>query len=341
MNAKLKTRLSKRLDNAFFMELSRHRSLPEMIGQLRNTSFAYLSDIYHQTGDLGMCELALFREELSSYKELEKMAPLDLKLFLTHLKTLYEIENLKSLLRLWFCRWVLKREQLPYAQYLYRDQIVHSIPVEDILQAEDPYKVIDLLSETPYQPALNRGLPRALSEGSLFYAEWELDRWYFIELHKQASQLNKRDVSVALRYVGAAIDRENLNYLIRINALQKEGEAFLDRLIPNGLRIHKKLVNDLKEEEKSDETQLFRKFYPEFAALMTSRGSRSEVLDFLEQADLNYREKEARRALHGDPFSIGVLLSYCFYKRLEMEKLLMLLNGGNLELDSRRMEALL
>ena len=71
INAKLKTRISRLLPDSFLAELARAHSLQEAIASLAGTAYGFLASVYDETGDLKMCELALYRKEIALYAEVE------------------------------------------------------------------------------------------------------------------------------------------------------------------------------------------------------------------------------------------------------------------------------
>jgi hypothetical protein len=120
INAKLRARLSKLLDDDFFSALVRTHSLIDALELLKTTAYQNLEQIYSRTGDLKMAELQLFREEIRILSDVLRHVEGSVRDFCGALLTYYEIENLKRVMRLWFDRVVRGRAVEDFFGYLYR-----------------------------------------------------------------------------------------------------------------------------------------------------------------------------------------------------------------------------
>jgi V/A-type H+-transporting ATPase subunit C len=342
INAKLRARISQLLPDNRLKQIAEAPSLDQALSLLRGTSFTTLEEIYRSTGDLKACELELFSLEVRIHLELKRYVEGEVLDLARTLALRYEIENLKNGVRLFF----EKVEGNPIQSiipYLYRGGIVNQVDAAALAEARDLDEVARLLEQTPYRELFERHRRSLEKEKSLFALEVDLDHYYYRELLDVARKLNKRDRPIALRLIGVEIDLTNVSWIIRYRTFHRlPAEGVPPLLIPHGITGTGELVEKVYGQDPVQALQaLIRREHPGLAALLSSRpqdaGSR---LLLIEQILRQILMHEAARMLAGDPFTVGILLSYVVLKREEIRKLLAVLNAKQYGMAPDRIRSL-
>ena len=349
INAKLKTRISKLLTDDFLRSLIHTQSLHESITRLSESSYGHLSKIYDETGDLKMCELALYRTEIALYSEVESHMKGGVLSFIQALATRYEIENLKNVLRIWFDRSVRRRDVATEALYLCRDQVHYRIDYEAILVSESLENIALILGTTPYADTVKSQATAVITKGSLFPLEIALDRHYFVNLFRTLESIGRRDGEVARRLIGAEVDLQNISRLTRtLHYYDLDPDSIEELIIPYGLNFEaESLRQDFKEGRPPEAPsellgEVITRRYPALKALLSGGGQElASQLGLVEELLEEIVMHEVRRALGGYPFTIGIVLSYFLLKQREMRRLVSILNAKRYNLREERAMRLL
>jgi V/A-type H+-transporting ATPase subunit C len=345
INAKLRTRISKILPDAFIRQLIRAGSLAEAVQMLGETDFAPVQKVFEQTGDIKSAELELMRKELAIYLELEKLVEEEIRGFIRALSERFETENLKNALRLWFDRRVRGRDIEEARGYLLRRRVHHSIDPDGIIGADTLEEAARLLEATPYAPILRQQSAAVSEAASLFPLELALDRFLYARLAAAAAQLDPRDRQIAQRLIGVDIDLQNVSWLIRFkNFYSLEEERALGYTLPGGLNLHPDLMRELYGAEHTERqiSSLVGKRYPEIAPLLASQEQTkfSARLTMIERILEQIMTIEVRKILTGYPFTIGIVLAYFILKGNEIRKIMTILNAKYYRWPEERIQAL-
>ncbi len=345
INAKLRARISKILPDELIGHMTRAPSLTEAIQLLRDTPFADLVAVYNSTGDLKSAEMELLKKEIALYLEFERLIPGEAELldFIRALTLRYETDNLKQALRLWFDQAVRERSIDEMVGYLYRKKILHTLPLDGIINAQDLETVIELLGGTPYGRILAAQSKQAMAGRSLFPAEIALDHFFYRSLQGQAEQLEPRDRKIGRRMIGVEIDLQNINWLIRFKEFYKLPlEEVLSWSIPEGQALDRQAIADAYGSKEDTFLNLVKKRYSEYAPLLAAQGSGSQSrLVLLERILEQIMLTEVRHILSGYPFTIGIILSYFILKRNEIKKVMTILNAKFYQLPEERIKSVL
>jgi len=340
INAKLRARLAKVLDNGLINRIVDAPTLDDALMLLRNTPYGVLETQFKRTGNLKAGELELFRQEVHLYREMEKYVDEEVLEMVRALAVNYELETLKNALRLFFDRTVRRRSIEERVEYLFTERIEHEIDALQIAGAENLDRVIELLTGTPYAAIVDRHRDSLLQRKSLFPLEVALDHYYFDNLIEKAGALNSRDRKVAMRLIGIEIDLLNINWIIRFRNFYKLPlERVLQYTIPRGFTMDQKAVREAYASEKVVEIiqGIVRKKYPSLATLLsTPAGDTNSRILLVERILDQILMLEVRKILSGYPFSIGIILAYFILKRHEIRKIAMVLNAKQYRLTKER-----
>jgi V/A-type H+/Na+-transporting ATPase subunit C len=345
INAKLKTRMSALLTDDFFNKMIHSHSLSDALVFLKDTEYILLDEIYRKTGDIKTLEMELFKKEIEVITGLENHIDAYLLNFLSSFLLRYEIEVVKRTLRLWFDRSVRGRILGSGPGYLYRDKILHDLPLDAIIDSGSLGQIAALVRATPYGEILKRADERESVPGTLFLLEIDFDRLYYTRLLQSTEGLEKNDRETVARLLGIEIDMENIDRLIRIKTFYDiPADRAMGILIPGGHSIG---IQDLQSaytlsDSKEILSNLIQKSYPGWQSIISESGGDSySRLILFDKIIGEILSKEFSRIRGGNPFSIGIMLVYLILKRNESEKVRAILNGKFYNISEEQMKSVL
>jgi V/A-type H+-transporting ATPase subunit C len=345
INAKLRARISKLLPESNLLQMMRVYSLEEALSFLRDSPYHILDDIYRKTGDLKLGELELLREEIGIYIEVQKYVQDDTRTVIQALLQQYEIDNLKNALRIYFDRNIRKRDIDAAFLYLLRDKILHDIPIERIVNAENFNEIVQALSATPYGAIIEKHSDSVISDGTLFRLEIALDHYYYSSLVSAVESLDSRDKKKAQRIIGVEIDLVNINWIIRFKRFYNLPlEEVMSFIIPGGFNISEELFKDVYTSQAPMRIlqDIVRSDYPGLETLLSSQATDSlSRLFLIERVLEQVLLHETRRMLLGYPFTIGIVLSYFIFKKNEIKKVRAILNAKQYRIPEERIKDLI
>lgn len=344
INAKLRARISKLLDEEFFRTVARARTFVEAIGLLAGTPYGAATDVYSRTGDVKLAELELVRVERHTLGKLGRYIPPGIEAFVASVLAEYEVSTLKQSLRLWFERSIRGRSIDDKVAYLLRDEGAHGVAIDAVINAGSTAEVEESLKGRPYAHVVRDGLDEVAELGSLFLVEVGLDRWYHAQLVAAARSLDGRDAEVALRLIGIQIDIRNVNWIVRMKRYYKADRFDPTQSILSG--GHLLATDSLVEAYRSDRPidPLLGALGSRYSVISGDRADEAhgaERLALLEELLRSVLFEEIRRSLGGYPFSIGTILAYVLLVQNEIRLLLTVLNARYYDLAAERIEELL
>ena len=340
INAKLRARLTKLIDEHLIEQLIDAPSLEDALILLRNTPFAAIESLYARSDDLKAGELELFNQEINLYRELEKYLEGEVLDMVRALALYGEIENVKNGLRLFFDHMFRGRDIEEAALFLYPHRIEHAIDVLRLAHAHNLDEAVQLLAESPYGQIVDRHRESIEKSRSLFQVEIALDQYYYDNLVEKAGTLNKRDRRITLRLIGIEIDLLNINWVIRFRNFYKlPQETVLGLVIPHGHTIDQDALREVYASENVARILqgIITKKYPSLAVFLSSEASdtNSRIL-LIEQVLDHILMLEVRRILSGYPFSIGIILAYFILKRRDIRRIGAILNAKQYNMKRER-----
>ncbi len=345
INAKLRARLSKEVTEEQFSQMIHAHDLNETLQILVSTEYSDLPKVYHETGDIKMVELSLLDHAVASLKEIRRFIEEEVRSMVDGFLEQYEVEIVKDALRLWFDRTIRQRDISDSASYIYREKVVHDIDVDGVISANTREEVLHSLDGSPYHTAVEEWMKERAFPGSVYPLEARLDKDYFQRLKNRLEGLDRRDREIAGRIIGIQIDMENIMRLGRfIRFYKDEGEEVRGSFISGGRSVDPGYLNSAFGASNPLETLQsgLRAHYGGGQVLDQVKGKREDavlllILSLLEEIF----EKELNKLLLGYPFTIGVILAYCFRKRAEVRKVVTVINGKKYGVDENRLMQIL
>ena len=331
INAKLRGRISQILPEETFAQLSKAPSLDAALAMLRDTAYSGLEGTYATTGDLKLAELELLKLEIGLYVEIGQCLHKNTQPILQALLTRFEIDNLKNAIRVYFDRRVRGRSVEASVHYILHETIIHSIPMDVVVNANDFDEIAGVCRHTPYSEIIRKYSHVVESEGSLFRLEVALDHYYYENLLDSVKNLSAPDQRIALRIIGVEIDLQNISWIMRLKRYYDLPlETVLTTLLPGGYSLQRPQIEGLYNAQNM--TSVLQGFvkeqYPGLSTLLgTPAADSSARLRVLQQIFEEIKRQEVQRILSGYPFTIGIVLAYFFLKGDEMARVRTLLNA--------------
>ena len=344
INAKLRARFTKFLDERLIDQIMDAPTLTDALILLRNTPFSDLEQAFNQGGDLKLVELVLFKHEVDLYQDIQRYLHGEVLDVVRALALYGEIENVKNALRLFFDRVIRGRDIEDASRYLYTSVIEHNIDARLVSHAENLDEAVGLLAESPYGPILDRHRDFIEKEKSLFKFEMALDRYYYKNLIEKVETLKGRDKAIALRIVGIEIDLLNVNWVIRFRNFYKLPQTdVLGLTVPHGYTLDQEALMEVYASENITRIlkNIVTKRYPSLAVFLTYEASDAYArILLIEQVLDQILMLEVRRILSGYPFSIGTVLAYFILKRRDIRRAATALHGKQYNVSKERIRGI-
>ncbi|MFW5959870.1 MAG: V-type ATPase subunit [Chitinivibrionales bacterium] len=335
INAKIRAKLGNILDESAFSSLSESGTVEEALSKLRDTEFSEMDTVYRKTGDLKFAELKLNETELSLYKEISDKLSGPPASVVKVLADKFMVENIKSGLRLFFEKYINKRDISGKVQYLLNAPGGGSSVTDALINSETIPEVEGVLKSNYYSLPAAEYIHNLNLEPSLFKAEISMDTNYYKTLINRISKLKGKDYKSASRITGVKIDILNMNTAIRLKKnFQLPADEINTFLIDGGFHIPLQVMKEYIGEDSIN--PLFRRLGTGDLSLYKENASVGSKLLLVEEALNNALKEEAHKILSGYPFTIGTVLAYFILKSDEFQKIRTVLNGINYGMDSKR-----
>jgi V/A-type H+-transporting ATPase subunit C len=272
--------------------------------------------IYQIEGNLADITLTTFR-----------LVPSYARPLLSQLHSLYEVDNLKAVMR-----GVETGASWSQVQYVLfpSGPLSHLVP-QALLEAGNIAALVELLQGTTYYGTLSHAMKRYTAEKRLFPLEVALDLEYWRQLWNEVQQLPTRDRTHALRIIGSMMDINNLIWAIRYRLYHHSSEEeIINYTLPFGWRVHDM---DIKAIAAGAElAHVVSHIYPDIPEITTLLQDQQEKVPEVEVHLKRYLAKQCRAAFSGYPFHIGIPLAYLVLNRLELQDLTVLIEAKSMEL---------
>ncbi len=320
IHAKLRTRIGQITQNPIVDSVIDAPSIEEVMRILEDSSLAPVAAAWKESGDIRMGELALLRQEVLILRSIQQQLPPNIQPFIRSLVRRYEIQQVKELTRHWFHTHSSKDDLKESLGYLFRDTIIHTIPVEALMQSETLGAFAASLPRE-YGRIIEREIPRIESDNSLFSLEQALDVYYYRQLLEGVKHLPKKDRVLAERRVLGEVDMVNIEGLYRYSKLYNLPlEQCIEQLIPFG-RVYKQR-NQIGSTDDSNTLlhNLIEGYLPHL--------EHKDFSDFQGDSLMwEYLLRDVNRLLSGYPFSIAIIIGYANLKRWENQRMIKIIHA--------------
>lgn len=250
-----------------------------------------------------------------------RMVPTDVRPLMEQLYRLYEVDNLKAVLR-----GLAAGDPWDRVLYvLFPMNGYTMLPGQEIVESGSVSDGIDLLRSTPYYATLSHAMERYASEDSLFPLEVAIDLAYWRELWRDVQALKGREREHALRLVGTMLDVNNLMWAIRYRVYyQLSEEEIINYTLPLGYRVHDRDIRTVAA--GGDIAALLARIYPDLgdiSAYVREPGQLSRLEIRLQQR----LAAQCNAEFVGYPFHVGIPAAYLLLNELEIQDLTVLIEA--------------
>ncbi|MCL5674770.1 MAG: V-type ATPase subunit [Candidatus Omnitrophica bacterium] len=326
-NAKIRVMLSFLLDEKMLNNLVNARDVYSVLGMLKDTQYKGIIENFEKGGfNISFLEKEFLRNEISTLKKVYSPTfPPATKAVISLLIQKYEIEEIKISLRLWNEKRI---SEAPL--YLLNEKIWFDIDYNKIISSPDLNGIIQILSDTPYKKPLDDAKTMFADTNSVFFLEAYLDKDYFVRLVSAIKQLSFNDKNIANRIIGAMIDMENLNWLIRAKKYYSLEREEIDRwLIKGGILTNNDFVSVFLAGG-------IKSVYNVSLASLTEKNEYRLGIYLHE-----ILAGEIKKILSGYPFTLGIILSYVLLKTREIKNVISIINAKIYNLSKEEISMLI
>lgn len=318
-NAKVRAMLSYLIGAPTFSLLLDSKNIYELIDILKKTRYQDIfANVRADSPDLPSLERMLLLNDISIYRKVrDSLSGKKEREFVAILMQRYEIEDLKIVLRLWHSKEPVKVED-----YILAEKIRFDIDYKKIASAETIEEVIVLLDKTDYKEPLLTARDKFKSTKSLFFLETSLDMDYYKRLIACIGRLSAADKRAASKILAVEVDSENIQWLIKIRRYYGLGLSdMLEWFMPGGSIKAEGALRSLYASGRmagAIESVMFGPYLP-------VKDLAEENIHLIESFLYEILLKEVKKALGGDPFTIGTIFGYLILKRKETRNIISLL----------------
>lgn len=257
-----------------------------------------------------------------TYNTIIQYTPKPGQQLVTQLWRLYELDNLKAILRgiATGATW----QQVRYV--LFPLDYFTVLRPEELLKTGNVNAAVELLRGTSYYETLSYALERYTTEQSPFPLEVALDLDYLRTLWDDVNRLSGEDYQQAMRIIGTQIDMTNLLWAMRYRVYHHlSEEEIINYTVPFGYKVHDEDIRTIATGD--DMTQVITRCYPDLADVHPLLQEPRRGLPELEIRLQRYVAEQCQAAFIGYPFHIGIPLAYLLLNEFEIQDLTVLIEA--------------
>jgi V/A-type H+-transporting ATPase subunit C len=341
----LRARIGQLLTDSLIDSLVRSKSVEQLLHHLEHTVYAPLIDIYQEFGDVQALEAFIFKRNIMIHREVATSLDPSYENCILAMSRKLEVENIKSMIRLYFSN-TIKGQNIDYRlAYLYQERIVDDIDWLQIANATTFIQVKKALSNSIYATALDSFDDDYLKANGLFMLEITLDKVWIKHLRKAIDHLSRKDRQILITVLDRDADLKNIINIFRYSSAYHLDIEILNSLMLEGGSIYQSeaLHSFLAlDEAKRSPIILLSNTYPALAKKLKEEEHHeiSAQLVELENYLFQARKKEFNRLLRQDPFTIGIILSYFFLEERQDNLVKTIINGVHYQLGTSKIREL-
>ncbi|HQN69758.1 MAG TPA: V-type ATPase subunit, partial [Anaerolineaceae bacterium] len=316
------------LSDETIARLSACPDLGTLIAKLDETSYASCLAASEETIKSSRRAAYEIRKKLTrDYKIIIEHAPSFARQLLVQLFRLYEVDNLKAVLR-----GIEVGEDWEKIRYtLFPVEDYPTLPFADMVQSGTVESAIALLHNTDYEVDLKPALTRYHDEESLFPVEVAIDLNYWQRLWDQIDTLPKQDQKITRKLIGMMVDKNNLTWAARYRVFHRFSESeIINYTLPFGYKIDDSVIRAIAADR--DPYQLLAEIYPAIAKEGNLDSKNTSKWQLNETIFTRMIYSTCRNAFSDGSFSIGLPLAYLLVLEFEIQDLTLLFEAKSLEM---------
>ncbi|MDR3574669.1 MAG: V-type ATPase subunit [Anaerolineaceae bacterium] len=311
--------------------------LTSLLAMLKNTVYGpYLDRVKDKEITPRQAVFQIKSRLADIYAGIINTAPGNSRPLVSQLYRIYEIDNLKAILRgiITGASWY----QIRFVLFPLGTKTV--LPAQTMVEAGNVAAAIELLRGTPYYEPLSFAIKRFSAEQNLFPLEVALDLFYWRKLWNEVKLLAGEDRVQAMRIVGSLVDMNNLMWVIRYRVYhQLSEEELINYTLPFGYHVQDESIRAIAA--GADIASIVAKNYPELSDVETMLAEPRHGLPRLEMDLKRSVAQKCRSAFSGNPFHIGIPLAYLVLADLEIQDLTVLIEAKATQSPTKEFRPLL
>lgn len=271
-----------------------------------------------------------------AYSNIIHTAPVHTRSLLAQLYRLYEIDNLKAVLRgiVVGAPW----DQVRFV--LFPMGSISVIPYQGMMESGNVAAAVELLRGTRYYDPLSFAMKRYSAEQNLFPIEVALDLDYWRALWQEVNRLPVQDRSHALRIIGPLLDSTNLMWAIRYRVFHHlSEEELINYTLPFGFRVHDEDIRSIAA--GANIAQVVKHIYPNLTEVDRLLEDPQKGLPILEVLLQRQVIEQCRIAFLGNPFHIGIPIAFLILHEMEIQDLIVLIEAKSSKMPLEDFQAYL
>jgi V/A-type H+-transporting ATPase subunit C len=332
IHARVRAMYATMLDTASWQRLCEAGTYPALLEALKATVYGpYLKTVQEQNLTSRRAVYQIKGHLADAFVTVIRSIPDAARPLVTQLYRLYEVDNLKALLRgvASGASW----DQIRYVLFPLNSFTV--LPVQEMAEAKDVSAAVERLHGTSYHDTLAHAMERYTAERSLFPLEVALDLDYWREMWRDINRLANPDRAQAMRLVGSLIDVANLMWAIRYRVYHHLAEEeIINYTLPFGYRVQDRDIRAIAA--GADIAPIVTRIYPDVPEPGSLLQKPRSGLPELERRLQQHLARECRAAFMGYPFHIGIPLAYLLLSELEIQDLTVLVEARALRVPAER-----
>jgi V/A-type H+-transporting ATPase subunit C len=322
VHARVRARYARLLAAETWYELYEAHDLQALLGILSETGYGPYLEIGDRELTPRRAVYQLKGHLANAYVKVIRLVPEPGRQLLVQLWRLFEVDNLKALLR--GIETGASWRQVRFTLFPTGEETV--LAAEEMFSTGSIAGAIELLRGTPYYTTLSHALERYLAEQNLFPLEVALDLDYYRGLWHNVEQLVGLDRQHALRLVGSVIDVSNLMWAIRYRIYHHlSEEEIINYTLPFGRRVDDQDTRAIAA--GADIAPIVSRLFPEIENVTALLEQPRAGLGELERQLHRYIMRECHRTFIGYPFHIGIPVAYVLLNEQEIRDLTVLVEA--------------
>ncbi|ACX73463.1 ATP synthase A1, C subunit [Methanocaldococcus vulcanius M7] len=325
VNARIRSKEAKLLDDAKLNELIESGSLEELVGLLEDTDYGqYVAEVMNELRDPIAVEKALDMYLADLYALIYRISPDGAKKVLKVFTKKFDIKNIKTLIRAKFVGLD--------AEETYKLLIpLGNIPpdkLKELSEVKTVEEVIRGLDGTEYFKILQDELSNYDQTSDLLVFELALDKYYLESLRKTIMTEGKEE-DLFREFVGTIIDIENLKVILKGKADGLSAEELGKYITLEGYELAEWKLKDLISAGGIEGvlSGLEGTSYAEILTEAMEEFERTKSIYAFEKALDKYVLEKGKKLSTRKPFGVGPIIGLIVSKELEVKNLKAIIKG--------------
>jgi len=339
VNARIRSKEAKLLDDAKLNELIESGSLEELVGLLEDTDYGeYVAEVMNELKDPVAVEKALDMYLADLYALMYRISPDGAKNVLKVFAKKFDIKNIKTLIR---AKFVGLDAEETYSLLI----PLGNIPVEklkELAEVKTVEEVIRGLDGTEYFKVLQEELSNYEQASTIIGFELALDRYYLESLRKTIMTEGKEE-DLFREFVGTMIDVENLKVILRGKADGLSADEIGKYVSLTGYELASWKLKDLMSAGGIEGvlSSLEGTSYADVLAEAMEEFEKTKSIYAFEKALDKFVLEKGKKLSTRKPFGVGPIIGLIVSKELEVKNLKAIIKGKIENLKPEEIRSLL